>query len=326
MLRVFGPGCPSKPIDAREALGSADKAVWVDLLEPTKNEEAFAETLIGTNIPTREEMLEIEPSSRLYEKDGVVFMTMSVIFGISDNKPGTDPISFILTDNHLVTVRYIDPKPFVAFADHAYADDELTQDPLTVLTRLLDTVVDRLADELEEAGRELETISTQIFDRGSARSKRRNPERRYEALMIRIGKVQRLLSRLRESSVSTSRMLSFLGSLDLMGSRDSERRHVRSLFADARALDDQSDFLAENLNFLLDASLGMIALEQNFVMKVFSIFAVVFMPPTLIAGIYGMNFDHMPELKWLLGYPFALGVILLSAVLPYMIARRRGWL
>ena len=323
MLRVFGPGCPPKPIDAREALGCADRAVWVDLLEPTKDEEAFAERLIGTNIPTREEMLEIEPSSRLYEKDDVVFMTMSVIFGIRDGTPATDPISFILTGKHLVTVRYIDPKPFLAFADHAYADEALTEDPLIVLTRLLDTVVDRLADELEEAGRELETISTQIFDRGG---RRRNPERRYEALMIRIGKVQRLLSRLRESSVSTSRMLSFLGSLDLMGGRDSERRHVRSLFADARALDDQSDFLAENLNFLLDASLGMIALEQNFVMKVFSVFAVVFMPPTLIAGIYGMNFDHMPELKWLLGYPFALGVILLSAVLPYLIARRRGWL
>jgi len=324
MLRVFGPGCPPKPIDARDALGCADKAVWVDLLEPSKDEEALAERLIGTNIPTREEMLEIEPSSRLYEKDGVVFMTMSVIFGIRDGKPATDPISFMLTERHLVTVRYIDPTPFVVFAEHAYADSELTEDSLTVLVRLLDAIVDRLADELEEAGRELETISTQIFDRGSGR--RRSPERRYEALMVRIGKVQRLLARLRESSVSTSRMLGFLGSLDLMGGRDRQRRHVRSLVADARALDDHSDFLAENLNFLLDASLGMIALEQNFVMKVFSIFAVVFMPPTLIAGIYGMNFDHMPELKWLLGYPFALGLILISAVLPFWIARRRGWL
>lgn len=325
MLRLFGPGCAPKPIDARDAGPDAAKAVWIDLLHPTKDEEALAERIIGTNVPTREEMLEIEPSSRLYEKDGVTFMTMSVIFGVKDSKPATDPISFMLTDTHLVTVRYIDPTPFIAFAEHAYADSELTQDPLIVLVRLLDAIVDRLADELEEAGRELETISTQIFDRG-LRRQQRNTERRYEALMIRIGKVQRLLSRLRESSVTTSRMLGFLGSLDLMGERDSERRHVRSLIADARALDDHSDFLAENLNFLLDASLGMIALEQNLVMKVFSIVAVVLMPPTLIAGIYGMNFDHMPELKWLLGYPFALGLILVSAVLPFWLARRRGWL
>ena len=325
MLRTFGPGCSPKPIDAREAVPDVANAVWIDLLEPTREEEALAENIIGTNIPTRAEMLEIEPSSRLYEKDGVTFMTMSVIYGIKDCEPATDPVSFILTDTHLVTVRYIDPAPFLVFADHAYADHALTQDALTVLMRLLDAIVDRLADELEEAGRELETISMRIFDR-APRDRRRNPERRYEALMIRIGKVQRLLARLRESSVSTSRMLGFLGSLDLMAGRDSERRHVRSLVNDARALDDHSDFLAENLNFLLDASLGMIALEQNFVMKVFSIVAVVLMPPTLIAGIYGMNFKHMPELPHVWGYPWALGLMLVSAILPFWFARRRGWL
>jgi magnesium transporter len=325
MLRLFGPGCAPKPVDARHAGPDVAKAVWVDLLDPTREEEALAEKIIGTNIPTREEMMEIEPSSRLYEKDGVTFMTMSVIYGIKDGKPATDPISFILTDTHLVTVRYIDPTPFIVFSDHAYADSELTTNALTVLVRLLDAIVDRVADELEEAGRELEKISTQVFDRGPRRGQS-NPERRYEALMIRIGRVQRLLARLRESSVSASRMLGFLGSLDLMGDRDSERRHVRSLVADARALDDHSDFLAENLNFLLDASLGMIALEQNFVMKVFSIVAVVLMPPTLVAGIYGMNFKHMPELPHVWGYPWALVLMLLSAVLPFWFARRRGWL
>ena len=207
-----------------------------------------------------------------------------LFYGIDEGHPSTDPISFILTDKHLVTVRYIEPRPLLIFAEHAYAEPELTSDPLKVLIRLLDAVIDRIADELEEAGRNIATISSQVFER-RARKERRNPELRYEALMIRIGEVQRLLARLRESSVSSSRMLGFLGSLDLMGGRDSERRHVRSLVADARALDDHSDFLAENLNFLLDASLGMIALEQNFVMKVFSVAAVVLMPPTLIAGV-----------------------------------------
>ena len=283
MLRLFGPGCPVTPVDAG-SFDCADKAVWVDLLEPTKDEEKLVEKLIGTNVPTREEMLEIEPSSRLYERNGVVFMTMSVLYGIDEGHPSTDPISFILTDKHLVTVRYIEPRPLLIFAEHAYAEPELTSDPLKVLIRLLDAVIDRIADELEEAGRNIATISSQVFER-RPRMERRNPELRYEALMIRIGEVQRLLARLRESSVSSSRMLGFLGSLDLMGGRDSERRHVRSLVADARALDDHSDFLAENLNFLLDASLGMIALEQNFVMKVFSVAAVVLMPPTLIAGV-----------------------------------------
>ena len=324
MLRVFGPGCPATPVDPGHSAGELEKAVWIDLLEPTKEEEAVAERLIGTNVPTREEMLEIEPSSRLYERNGVVFMTMSVIHGIRDGNPATDPISFILSDEHIVTVRYIDPTPFIVFAEHAYAEPDMTNEPLTVLVRLLDAIVDRLADELEEAGRTIEAISNHVFERRTR--ERRNPELRYEALMLRIGEVQRLLARLRESSVSTSRMLGFLASLDRLGERESARRHLKSLIGDSRALDDHSDFLAENLNFLLDASLGMITLEQNLVMKIFSIVAVVLMPPTLVAGIYGMNFDRMPELKWLYGYPWALVLMLASAVIPYMVARRKGWL
>jgi magnesium transporter len=325
MLRLFGPGCPPSPIADGEAASGIEQAVWLDLLDPTREEEALAEKLIGTNVPTREEMQEIEPSSRLYEKDGVAFMTMSVLYGIDQGRPSTDPISFLLTDKHLVTVRYIDPKPFIIFSGHALADEALTSDPVTVLIRLLDAIVDRLADELESAGRELEAISNHIFERRSRRE-RRNPELRYEALMLRIGEVQRLLSRARESSVSTSRMLGFLDATERMRGQTSHSRHLHSMIADARALDDHSDFLAENLNFLLDASMGMISLEQNFVMKIFSVVAVVLMPPTLIAGIYGMNFRHMPELSWAGGYPWSVALMLASAILPYWFARRRGWL
>ena len=325
MLRLFGPGCSIAPVDAKAALVGAEQAVWIDLLEPTREEEALAERLIGTNIPTRAEMQEIEPSSRLYEKDNVVFMTMSVLYGITEKQPSTDPISFILTGKHLVTVRYVDPRPFAIFTEHAETEPDLTRNPMTVLVRLLDAIVDRLADELENAGRELEAISNHIFER-RARAERRNPELRLEALMLRIGEVQRLIARIRESSLGSSRMLGFLSACSLMERHDGHSRHVQSLIADARALDDHSDFLAENLNFLLNASLGMITLEQNFVMKIFSVVAVVLMPPTLLAGVYGMNFDHMPELKWLYGYPFSIGLMLASAILPYMIARRRGWL
>lgn len=325
MLRLFGPGCSASPVDVHEALHGLDKAVWIDLFEPTRDEEALAERLIGTNVPTRQEMQEIEPSSRLYEKNGVVFMTMSVLYGIDEGKPSTDPISFILSDKVLVTVRYVEPRSFAMFAGHAHSDQEITKEPLTVLIRLLDAIVDRLADQLQEAGQELESISNHIFER-RARSQRRNPELRYEALMLRIGEVQRLLARIRESSVSGSRMLGFLAACDHIHRQESHLRHLNSLIADTHALDDHSNFLAENLNFLLDASLGMITLEQNFVMKIFSVVAVVLMPPTLIAGIYGMNFKHMPELHWLLGYPWAVLVMLATATLPYMIARKKGWL
>jgi len=325
MLRLFGPDCTSAPVDADKLRGVPQGAIWVDLLEPTKAEEALAEKFVGTNIPTREELSEIEPSSRLYQKNGAAFMTMSVLHGVAGGQPGSDPIGFILTENQLVTVRYVDPKPFIIFADHVYAEPEIAGDPRTLFVRLLDAIVDRLADEFEIAGRETESISRQIFSHHSHRAKRK-PELRLEALLMRIGKAQQLLAKLRETSVSTTRLLTFVESIDSIDKDDPNRRHVESLIADANALNDLSDFLSENLVFLLDASLGLISLEQNNVMKIFSVFAVVFMPPTLIAGIYGMNFEHMPELKWLLGYPFALALILASSILPYWFARRKGWL
>ena len=324
MLRVFGPDCSATPIDAGSIKALPGGAVWIDLLQPTRAEEVLAEKLVGTNIPTREELAEIEPSSRLYERQGAAFMTMAVLFGINDGHPDSDPIGFILTDKHLVSIRYVDPRPFVIYAEHVYAEPELASDPNSAFIGLLDAVVDRLADEFEVAGKDIETISHQIFRRHTHRGG--SPELKLEALLMRIGKAQQLLARLRETSVSSTRLLTFLQTTNAMEADTANRRHIKSLIADAQALNDHSNFLGDNLIFLLDASLGLISLEQNDVMKIFSIFAVVFMPPTLIAGIYGMNFEHMPELKWLFGYPIALGLILASAVLPFWYARRKGWL
>jgi len=323
MLRCFGPGCSPTPIADEGAVPPG--AVWIDLLEPTKAEEQMAEKLLGTNIPTRDELVEIEPSSRLFERNGVIFMTMSVLHGIVEGRPSSDAVAFILSKNHLVTLRYIDPKPFVLFAEHVYAEPDLATDAVTTLLRLLDTIVDRLADEIEDAGRSMDKVSAQVFRRRHASTDRLSTVR-LEALIMRIGEFQRLLSRLRETSVSTMRLLTFLDSVDRVRDEPARHHHVESLIADAAALNDQSDFLGDNLTFLLDASLGLIAVEQNIVMKLFSVFAVIFMPPTLVAGIYGMNFEHMPELKWVYGYPFGLTLMLASAVIPYLIARRRGWL
>jgi magnesium transporter len=325
MLRLFGPGCETLPIDADKVDTLPESVVWVDLVAPTRQEEKLAERLIGLNIPTRTEMLEIEPSSRLYERGGVTVMTMTALYWINKDCPGVDPVSFILTDKHLVTVRYVEPTSFEAFADHAYADPSIVQDPLETLVGLFDAIVDRLADRIEEVSDELDRISQQIFVE-APRETRRSPELRYEVLMLRIGAVQRVLAKVREASVSAARVIGYLQASDRIESQSARGRHLKSLLGDVGALNDHSNFVGENLNFLLDASLGMISLQQNLVMKIFSVVAVVLMPPTLIAGIYGMNFDFMPELNWPLGYPFSIVVMLLSAVLPYLYARRKGWL
>jgi magnesium transporter len=325
MLRAYGPGCDGSVVDV--SLGVIpDAATWIDLEEPTREEEALVEHSIGLNVPTPEELAEIEPSSRLYERGGALYMTVSVLRGIQEGKPSSSPMGLVLTDGRLVTVRYASPKPILAFSEHVRREPELARDAMTVTVRLLDAIIDRLADELEALGTEIERISGHIFNREI--DDRRIPAQRLTALLTRIGRAQTVLAKSRETAVSTSRLLGFLRASARLReeANDGPRNHLASLAADTASLIDHSGFLADNLTFLLDASLGLISVEQNAAMKLFSWAALVFLPPTLVAGLYGMNFEHMPELDWLYGYPFALTLMLLSAVFPLWFLHRRGWI
>ncbi|HEX8840538.1 MAG TPA: magnesium transporter CorA family protein [Sphingomicrobium sp.] len=325
MLRVYGPGCDGRLVDPKEAK-IPEEATWVDLEEPTHEEEALVERCIHMDVPTESEMAEIEPSSRLYEQGGALYMTVSVLYGVEDGQPSTTPISFVLTDNRLVTVRYATPKPVRAFVDHARRDPDQVRDAQTALVGLLDALIDRLADELEDVSRDMEDLSRHIFHKEA--NERRIPAARLTALLTRIGRTQTLLTRTRLSSLSTLRLLSFLSGANKFpeGTETQMRHHIGSMIADATALSDHATFLSDNVTFLLDASLGLISIEQNAAMKLFSWAALVFLPPTLIAGVYGMNFRHMPELQWIGGYPMALVLMLASAVLPVLYLRRRGWI
>ena len=324
MLRLFGPHCDGSPIEASALARIPDDVAWIDLLEPTREEEKLVEKFIGSNVPTRDDLAEIEPSSRLYERGGMLYLTLSTLTGIDEGQPSSSPIGFILTETHLVTVRYADPRPFRMLAEHWKREPELATDGGQMFVRLLDAIVDRLADELERSSAEIEKISQQIFKKDM--EDRRIPAARLTALLTRIGRAQSLLAKIRETAVSTSRLIHFLSGTSRVERLADERGHVGSLTADVAALIDHSSFVSEQLTFLLDASLGLISIEQNAAMKLFSWAAVVFMPPTLVAGIYGMNFEHMPDLKWVYGYPMALGIMLLSAVGPWYYMKRRGWI
>jgi magnesium transporter len=325
MLRAYGPGCEGQTIDAsREKIPSS--ATWIDLEEPTRKEELLVERCLGVAVPTPEEMAEIEPSSRLYSVDSALYLTLTALYGIDAGEPASAPMGFVLTDKHLVTVRYVTPKPVRAFADHVRRDPEMAATALLALCGLLDAMVDRLADELEKVSAEIEKISSHIFS--TTTEARRIPANRLTALLTRIGKTHLLLAKIRETETSTSRLLSFLSSTQRLRSRRNAdaREHIASLAADTESLGDHSIFLANHLYFLLDAAVGMISIEQNAAMKLFSWAALVLLPPTLIGAIYGMNFRFMPELDWRFGYPFALLLMLASAVLPLWYLKRRGWL
>jgi len=328
MLRIFGSRFQPLSIDASPDAILPPRAVWIDLLEPTREEEKLVERSLGFEVPTREEMAEIEPSSRLYQDKGAVFLTANVMSGIDAGDPVSAPVSFVLTSEHLVTVRYADPKPFRAFAAHAAREPNLCASSTMTLIHLLDAIVDRLADTLEVVQVDIDKTSRAVFRRGMERDrrKRRMSNEELQALLLRIGDDQDLLAKTRDSLVSMGRLMSFL-SLPAHIRQDKDlREHVKSLSRDIDSLLDHSAFLATNVSFLLDASLGLINIEQNAIIKIFSVAAVVFLPPTLVASIYGMNFEHMPELGWPYGYPFALGLMVVSAIVPYLFFKRKGWL
>lgn len=325
MLRAYGPGLEGAVIDSgTERI--PDEATWIDLEEPTPEEEKLVERCIEVDVPTQAEMAEIEPSSRLYERNGALYMTASALRGVEEHLPTTTPIGFVLAGNRLVTIRYATPKPVRTFENHARRDQELVRDGPTALVRLLDAIIDRLADEIEHVSATMEGLSHEIFQK--RQDERRIPATKLTALLTSIGRTQTLLTKIRYSGVSTLRMLSFLAGSNLAHEeKQSElRHHVESLTTDVTALIEHTSYLIDSLQFLLDASLGLISIEQNAAMKLFSWAAVVFLPPTLIAGIFGMNFHYMPELSWHFGYPLSLAIMFASAIGPYLYFKKRGWI
>jgi magnesium transporter len=326
MLRTYGPTCDGSLVEIGRGGTIPPDATWIDLEEPTREEEKLVEHMLGLSIPTRDDLAEIEPSSRLYERNGALYMTLSTLWGVEEGQPSSEPIGFVLAGNRLVTIRYVSPKPIRAFISHVRRETELARDALTVLVRLLDAIIDRLADELEASSAEMARISQHIFAKDL--DERRIPARKLTALLTRIGRAQSLLVRIRETNVSAVRLLSFLVGSERLQQPESngDRPHLQSLQTDAAALLDHGGQMGEDLGFLLEAALGLISVEQNAAMKLFSWAALVFLPPTLIAGIYGMNFHHMPELDWLYGYPMALSLILASAILPIWYLKLRRWI
>ena len=201
MLRAYGPGCDGSLVEAKGENKIPDTATWIDLEEPTKEEEALVERCIHLNVPTQSELAEIEPSSRLFERNGALYMTVSVLYGVQEGQPATSPIAFVLSDDRLVTVRYATPKPVRAFIDHVGREPDLARDAPTVLVRMLDAIIDRLADEIEDLGSEIEKISNHIFQRQV--DERRIPAARLTALLTQIGRAHSLLNKIRYSAVST---------------------------------------------------------------------------------------------------------------------------
>jgi magnesium transporter len=297
--------------------------LWFDLLNPTGDERDTVAAAVGAPVPTREEMEEIEVSSRLREEDEVLYLTATVISGADTTLASSGAVTFMLKDHRLVTIRYEDPKPFNIVSERLSRLPMASLTGETILITLLDAIIDRLADVLERQGADIESISRGIFhyDGGA-----KPVGAELDELMRRIGRAGDMTARARESLVSIARLLLFVINSPQVRRKHVGRERFKTLHRDVTSLADHATFLANKVSFLLDATLGMINIEQTGIIKIFSVAAVVLLPPTVIASIYGMNFVDMPELHWGFGYPFALGLMVLSAIVPYLWFKRKGWL
>jgi magnesium transporter len=299
-------------------------ALWIDLIEPTREEDHLVEAHLGISIPTRQEMADIEPSEILYRENNARYMTARIICHAETELPKLEDVTFILTERALVTVRYDEPRSFSMFATRAVKPGGCGHRPEEVLDGLIETVIDRAAEVLANVGKEIDKLSRSVFETDRSGVRRAAG---FRGALRALGRKGDIVSKVRESMVSIERLLLFLtASMPRPHGGPSLQGEWRTAVRDVQSLEEHATFLSNKVQFLLDATLGLVTIEQNDIIKLFSVVAVVFMPPTLIASIYGMNFEHMPELRWLLGYPMALVLMVIAAVAPYLFFRWKRWL
>jgi len=291
--------------------------IWIDLLNPTREEELAVERALAVDLPTREEMAQIEPSSRLYQEAKATFLTATLLAHSQHDHPTSVPVTFVLARGVLVTIRYAELKAFTIFTARAGENHDLTSGS-EVMLELLDAVVERLAHVLEANSASVQESSGAIFDRPNGGA--------FEPLLTGLARTQSVTALARASLVSLGRLASFAGLAQEIAQAPACRAHLTSVQHDIHSLTEHASALASHVAFLLDAALGLINIEQNGIIKFFSVVSVALMPPTLVASIYGMNFHHMPELTWSFGYPMALALMVISGIGPFLWFKKKRWL
>ncbi|MBX9682912.1 MAG: magnesium transporter CorA family protein [Hyphomicrobium sp.] len=301
-----------------------DSTVWIDILNPTEDEDGIVERALNIDVPTRSEMREIEASNRFYTENGASYMTGIVLHNSSVGVPMTSPITFILAGDRLITVRYAEPKGFGLYIARAAKGGNGCSSGAEVMIGLIEMLIEREADLIERVQDEVESMAPLVFGQKGTEQSR---NRRLDVLLRTVGKEGDVVARAQESAMSLHRLMLFAANAVRQHKADpAVIARYESANQDITSLMESLRFLSARTSFLLDATLGMISTEQNQIIKLFSVMAVMLMPPTLVASIYGMNFKVMPELEWEFGYPVALGLMFIAALIPYLYFRKKGWL
>jgi magnesium transporter len=301
-------------------------AVWLDLVDPTEAERAAAERLTGLRVPSHEEIAEIESSSRVFMENGAAYLSMPYsLLGI-DRHPTMTSAGFVLSEKHLLTLRFEKLPAFETFAEafcHAGR-----RSGAEAFVGLAEAIVDRMADVLERVAGDLAQVSRSTFRQGDNPRDhgRRRADRELRATLSAVGECGDALGNLRDSVLGMGRMATFLQPLSEAWTPPELKARLQTLRQDIASLNDYDQQLTNRVNFLLDAVLGFINIEQNNGVKVLTIVSVVGIPPTFVVGLYGMNFKNMPELNWTYGYQFGWVMIVVSIIVPLLWFKAKGWL
>lgn len=330
MLTLYSRDGATVPAPAHGAAAKLPaEVVWIDLVRPDEAEVELVEYMTGLDMPSLAELSEIESSSRLRAEDGVLYLSAPLLHHADSDTPKSAPVGFVLSPDRLITIRFETLVPFTTFeqgfgragAPHATAVD--------VFCGLVEAIVDRAADVLEGIAEELDRLSHRLFRAQPIRRHGKHHPARNEAQLRNslrlVGHSGDLVSKIRDGLLVLARIVPFVTSNGAAWIHPEVKPRLETVRQDIASLSDYDSHLVNKVQLMLDATLGLINIEQNNIIKVLTVVSVVGVPPTLVASMYGMNFKNMPELEWVWGYPYALTLILLSAVLPLLWFRRRGW-
>lgn len=300
-------------------------SLWIDVLSPSPEEEKELERQLGIEIPTREEVWKNGVLNRFYEENGVQYMTAAIITKLDTPYPQTSAVTFIFSKNYLVTIRYISPTSFNNFTRRLHKSPKRLNSSVKIFEALLEEIITRVAYNSELVVNELDDLSHQTFSTDNIMTKKRQSKSQSLGNVLKkLGKSADLNSKINESLHSLQRMVGYLRQIH--GAGKEMDKAIDILSSDVTALMKQSHFLSDKITFIQDATLGMINIEQNLIIKILSVATLFFMPPTLLSSIYGMNFKHMPELEFIFGYPMVIGLMFLCASMSFLYFRKKGWL
>ncbi len=321
MLIAYCPstsGLQRRQIKAGEVLPMT--AVWVDMLDPTHEEQLAVQRLMGAEIPTREEIASIETSARLYDEPGALVMTAVLPMAAKTPDPKLSSVTFVLSSKRLATVRYGNPQSIDICSRKVQSDASISQNGLGVFMALMEIIVDRAANVIEEISGQFDVIAQKVFEEGiSARS-----NETYLGAIKTQGRLGLQVAKMHDVCASFTRLLLYLHSHGRKVSlSEMDAGLLKAFEQDLHSIKEHGDALDGKLSFLQDATLGLVSLEQNQIAKTFSVLGLIFLPPTLIASIYGMNFANMPELNWKMGFLYSVGMMGVSVGLTFLFLRNR---